>query len=85
MAVAATSAAAADPSSDGADGPFETFSRVATTLTSLFPVFVLGAAVWALARPAAFAWFDRSAITPALAVTMLGSAWRGCGGGGGVT
>lgn len=31
-----------------------------------------GAALWALARPAAFDWFDKAAITPALAVTMLG-------------
>ncbi|EFN59635.1 hypothetical protein CHLNCDRAFT_10632, partial [Chlorella variabilis] len=46
---------------------------LATALTNLFPIFVLGAAVWALVHPAAFAWFDnKTAITPALAVTMLG-------------
>ncbi|KAI7837575.1 hypothetical protein COHA_008588 [Chlorella ohadii] len=41
-------------------------------MVSLFPIFVLGAALWALAQPTAFDWFDKTAITPALAVTMLG-------------
>ena len=42
------------------------------SLTNLFPVWVLGAAALALARPAAFAWFSSAWVTPALAITMLG-------------
>lgn len=75
-AAAATNAAvaaAADASSAGdGGGPLAAFSRLATALTNAFPVFVLGAALWALARPAAFDWLPPTAITPALAVTMLG-------------
>ncbi|PRW60740.1 putative sodium metabolite cotransporter chloroplastic [Chlorella sorokiniana] len=47
-------------------------TRLANAMVNLFPVFVLGAALCALAQPAAFDWFDKAAITPALAVTMLG-------------
>lgn len=53
-------------------GPWQQFAAVAGALTNLFPVWVLGAAVWALLQPPAFAWFDSSYVTPALAVTMLG-------------
>lgn len=55
------------------DGPslWARVSQLATTLTNLFPVFVLGAAVWALMQPAAFDWFEKSAITPVLALTMV--------------
>lgn len=71
-AVAAAAAAApGEPSSgSGGGGLWASFTRLANALTNLFPVFVLGAALWALARPPAFEWFDRAAITPALAVTM---------------
>jgi hypothetical protein len=73
-AAAAAAAAAAAPGSSppAAEGLWARFSRLAAALTNLFPVFVLGAAVWALRQPSAFSWFDTNAITPALAVTMLG-------------
>lgn len=40
--------------------------------TNLFPVWVLGAAAWALTQQAAFAWFHKGYIASALTVTMLG-------------
>jgi hypothetical protein len=71
-AAAAAAPAAPDSSPPAAEGLWARFSRLAAALTNLFPVFVLGAAVWALRQPSAFSWFDTNAITPALAVTMLG-------------
>lgn len=61
-------------SGNGSSGPslWARFSTLAATLTNFFPVFVLGAALLALAQPAAFDWFDKTAITPVLALTMLG-------------
>lgn len=72
VAAAAAAAAPAPASGSGSSGPWERFVALANTLTNFFPVFVLGAALWALAQPTAFDWFDKTAITPALAVTMLG-------------
>ena len=72
-AAVAAAAAPADSSGEGSgSGLWARFSALANALTNLFPVFVLGAAVTALAAPTSFDWFDRQLITPALAVTMLG-------------
>lgn len=38
---------------------------------NLFPLWVLAAAAWGLARPAAFAWFGPGLATTALASSML--------------
>ena len=71
--VAATTAtSSSDDTTNGTGGMGSRFSTLANALTNLFPIWVLGAAVWALKQPAAFTWFGSSAITPALAVTMLG-------------
>jgi hypothetical protein len=74
VAAAANLVAAAAPAAPGGgDQPsfWARITQLATTLTNFFPVFVLGAAVWALVQPAAFDWFERSAITPVLALTMV--------------
>lgn len=46
--------------------------RVASTATSAFPVFVLGAAFLGLYNPSAFTWFRPGFMAPALGITMLG-------------
>lgn len=63
------SAAAGD---DGGGGLWASLSRLANALTNFFPIFVLGAAALGLARPSAYDFFSPAAITPSLAVTMLG-------------
>lgn len=75
---ASASAAAASPSPDtyssgnSPSQPTGPLASVANALTTLFPVWVVGAAIWGLARPTAFAWFRPDYTTPALAITMLG-------------
>lgn len=71
-AAAAPAVAAAAPARSSDGGAWSRFTALANALTNFFPVFVLGAALWALWRPTSFQWFDKAAITPSLAVTMLG-------------
>lgn len=46
--------------------------RLLYLLTNLFPLWVVGASLIALVRPALFTWFDKQAIIFGLAVIMLG-------------
>ncbi|GAB4816235.1 hypothetical protein N2152v2_003281 [Parachlorella kessleri] len=79
-AAAAAAAGSASPSSghDTTSSPSPSHSpggslgQAAAALSNLFPLWVLGAALWALAQPAAFAWFHSGYITWALGATMLG-------------
>lgn len=71
-AAAATVAAASASRSSSGSGPWASLASLANALTNFFPVFVLGAAALGLARPSAYDFFSPAAITPSLAVTMLG-------------
>lgn len=74
MATTAPAAGSSQSSggSDGAPAGGGGLGGLANALTNAFPLWVLGCALWALRQPAAFTWFTPAAITPALAVTMLG-------------
>ena len=58
-----------------ADAPkptlFETYTKVSSALTNLFPVWTVLFTGWALADPAAFAWLTTQYFTAGLAVLML--------------
>uniref|UniRef100_A0A1D2A3A2 Uncharacterized protein n=1 Tax=Auxenochlorella protothecoides TaxID=3075 RepID=A0A1D2A3A2_AUXPR len=58
------------PSSDPGFGA--RLASLAIALTNAFPVFVVGAAVLGLMRPASFDWFRAEYVTAGLAATMLG-------------
>lgn len=64
--------AAAAPAVAMAGGEEGSFNKGVAALTNLFPVWVVAAAALGATRPAAFAFFQPSYVTSALAVTMLG-------------
>lgn len=59
-------------SSSTGGGLWASLTSLANALTNFFPIFVLGAAALGLAQPAAYDFFSPAAITPSLAITMLG-------------
>ena len=67
--------AAADPAPASSGGSGELVDRASsliTSLTDLFPAWVLGAVTWAAVQPAAFTWFHpASSGQPALTLTLL--------------
>ena len=69
---AAASAASASPPAPPRASPWAAFAALSTPLTNLFPVWVLGAAFWALRHPSTFPSIEARYVTPALAWTMLG-------------
>jgi hypothetical protein len=71
-AVSAGAAAAAAAVNHQEIPSASSLASAATAFTNLFPVWVLGAAVVGFLNPAAFAWFQKGWITPALGWTMLG-------------
>ncbi|KAL4428699.1 hypothetical protein ABPG77_009805 [Micractinium sp. CCAP 211/92] len=73
-AAAATAAAASNggSSSSTGGGLWASLASLANALTNFFPMFVLGAAALGLAQPVAYDFFSPAAITPSLAITMLG-------------
>ncbi|CAN0085353.1 unnamed protein product [Scytosiphon promiscuus] len=72
--VGGSAASSGGGSADGATRlrAFETVvQKWCDRATSLFPAWVLGAAVLGMCRPAALAWFNSGLITAALATTMV--------------
>lgn len=64
--------AAVVPSEDAAKPTFfETYTKVSSYLTNLFPVWTVIFTVWALKDPSAFAWLTTRYFTAGLAVLML--------------
>mmetsp|Transcript_14433 Transcript_14433/g.43315 ORF Transcript_14433/g.43315 Transcript_14433/m.43315 type:complete len:406 (-) Transcript_14433:62-1279(-) len=50
---------------------FETYTKVSSSLTNLFPVWTVVFTLWALKDPSAFAWLTTRYFTAGLAVLML--------------
>lgn len=67
----ARAAAAAAPVEKEGRTLFETYTRVSTLLTNLFPLWTVLFSGWALARPSAFAWLTTEYFTAGLATLML--------------
>jgi len=50
---------------------FKAYLKTASTVTNLFPVWTVISTIWALKRPADFAWFTTEYFTAGLAALML--------------
>jgi len=73
----AEAAASITPPSTSSPAPseqsdfFKAYLRTASTVTNLFPIWTVLSTIWALKRPADFAWFTTEYFTAGLAALML--------------